>query len=364
MAITNIPYGDPKAVKRWSAALAVDVSARSYFSRKFIGRSDNSVIQQKTEVESDAGDKISFDLSVQLRNVPTTGDDRLTNKQENLRFFTDEVAIDQMRHSVSAGGRMSRKRVPHDLRTIAKDRMAEYWSKYIDELIFIYMSGARGINEDFTQPISYAGHANNAIQAPDASHILYGGVATSKATVTAADKMSVALIERATVKAEMIRAVDPTAANMQPVSVEGEDRYVAVMSPFQAYDLRAVAGSAWLDIQKAAAAAEGRNNPIFKGGLGMINNVVLHSHQRVVRFSDYGAGTNLPAARALFMGRQAGVVAYGTAGGMRFTWKEELEDFENEPIVACGTIMGVKKTRFNGKDFGLIALDTYASNPN
>jgi N4-gp56 family major capsid protein len=90
---------------------------------------------------------------------------------------------------------------------------------------------------------------------------------------------------------------------------------------------------------------------------------VLHSHESAIRFSDYGAGTNLPAARALFMGRQAGVVAYGTAGGLRFTWKEEVDDYGNEPTVVAGTIIGVKKTRFNGKDFGVMALDTYAKNP-
>jgi len=30
----------------------------------------------------------------------------------------------------------------------------------------------------------------------------------------------------------------------------------------------------WLDIQKAAAAAEGKNNPLFKGALGMYRGVI------------------------------------------------------------------------------------------
>ena len=136
------------------------------------------------------------------------------------------------------------------------------------------------------------------------------------------------------------------------------------MSPFQEHTLRTETGNAgWLEIQKAAATAEGRNSPIFKGGLGMINNAVLHSHESVIRFNDYGAGLNLPAARAMFLGRQAGVVAYGTAGGLRFTWKEEMDDYDNEPTVVAGTIIGVKKTRFNNRDFGAMALDTFARNP-
>ena len=54
-----------------------------------------------------------------------------------------------------------------------------------------------------------------------------------------------------------------------------------------------------------------------------------------------------------FMGRQAAVIAYGTAKNtqMRYDWKEEMADFGNEPKIASGFIAGIKKTRFNGKDF-------------
>ncbi len=365
MAQTVIPFGDAKAAKKWSGKLFIDTSKKSYFSRKFIGEDENNIIQRKTELDSDAGDKISYDLSVQLRGKPTQGDNRLKGNEENLKFYTDEVAIDQTRKSVSAGGRMTRKRTVHNLRMIAKDRLSDYWSQYIDEMTFIYLSGARGTNEDFIEDTTWAGHAGNPIDAPDSGHIVYGGDATSKATISTDDGMAREMIERAAVKARMMRALDPKTANMMPVDINGERHYVTLMSPFQEHSLRTESGAAgWLEIQKAAATAEGRASPIFKGGLGMINNVVLHTHESVIRFADYGAGTNLPAARALFMGRQAGVVAYGTGGGLRFSWKEEVDDFDNEPVVAAGTIIGVKKTRFNGKDFGVMALDTYAKNPN
>jgi len=259
---------------------------------------------------------------------------------------------------------MSRKRTVHNIRSIARDRLSDYWSQYIDQMNFVYLSGARGINQDYIEDVTWAGFAGNPIDQPDASHILYGGVATSKATVAVTDTMSRAVVERANVKATMMRALDPSTANMMPVMINGEAHYVTVMSPFQEHDLRISDAGGWLEIQKAAAAAEGRNNPIFKGGLGMINNVVLHSHESAIRFADYGTGNNIAAARALFMGRQAGVVAYGSAGGLRFTWTEEMKDHQNEPSVAAGVIMGVKKTRFNGKDFGVLSIDTAAKDPN
>lgn len=364
MAQTVIPFGDPKAAKKWSASLAVDINKKSYFGKKFIGTSDNSVFQRKTELEQDAGDRISFDLSVQLRGEATYGDNRLEGKEESLKFYTDEVILDQARKAVSAGGRMTRKRTPHNLRQIAKNRLSDYWARFMDELMFMYLAGARGINADFLFPLDYAGHAGNAFQAPDSQHILYGGDATSKATITAADTMSRELVERAATNATMMQAEDPDTANMMPINVEGEEHYVIVMSPYQAHDLRTESGSEWLDIQRAAAAAEGKKNPIFKGGLGMINNVVLHSHRNAIRFNDYGTGSDVPASRAVFMGRQAGAVAFGSAGGMRFEWKEETKDYGNEPTVSSGCIFGIKKTRFNNRDFGTVALDTAAANPN
>lgn len=362
---TTVPFGDAKAQKRWSASLFIETLAKSYFERKFIGTSDNSVIQRLTELESGPGDNIDFDLSVQLRGKPTYGDNRVEGKEESLKFYSDQVNIDQMRHSVSAGGRMTRKRTVHNLRKTGRDRLSDYWAKFFDEMLFIYLSGARGINEDFIEDTSWTGHAGNAIQAPDSQHVLYSGTVASKATMTTADVFKREIVERAEVKARMMRALDPTAANMLPVQIGGEGHYVTVMSPFQEHDLRTSSDTGgWLEIQKAAAAAEGKSNPIFKGGLGMINSVVLHSHASAIRFSDYGAGSNVDAARALFMGRQAGVIAYGTKGGLRFDWQEETKDYGNEPTVAAGTIVGVKKTRFNSKDFGILALDTAAADPN
>ena len=364
MAKTIIGVGDPRAVRRWGSGLTVEANHNSYFGNRFVGNGENSIIQRKRELESDAGDVVQFDLSVRLRERPTEGDDRLDGKAENLRFFTDEIRIDQVRKAASGGGRMTRKRTIHDLRSVAKSRLAEYWAKWQDELIFIYLSGARGNNEDFYEPTSWTGRAGNPIVAPDADHIAYGGTAVSKATLTTADRMTRGLVERLAVKAQMMRAVSPETANMVPVSTGSAKRFVLLMSPYQSYDLRTSDTTGWLDVQRAAAAAEGRDNPIFNGGLGMLANTVLHEHENAIRFGDYGAGGNVQAARALYMGRQAGIIAYGLSGGGTFSWHEEEKDHGNDIEVSSGTIYGFKKARFNNRDFGVIAVDTAAAKVN
>jgi len=266
---------------------------------------------------------------------------------------------------VNAGGRMTRKRTLHDLRMIAKKRQSDWWSRVFDELLFIYLSGARGVNADYTFPTTYTGFAGNAVEAPDADHILYAGAATSKASLVSTDKMTLTVIDRLAAKATMMGGGTEGIPSIQPIMIDGEEHYVLVMSPWQKYDLKRDTGTGgWLDLQKAAAAAEGNKSPIFKGGLGMYNNVVLHEAKPVLRFTDYGAGGDVAAARALFMGTQAGVVSFGSAGtGMRFDWHEESRDNGNQLVVSTNSIFGVKKCRFNGTDFGCIAVDSAAANP-
>jgi N4-gp56 family major capsid protein len=361
---TNIAVGSPLAIKRWANSLALDTEKLMFFS-KFIGKGDSNIIERKTELEGDAGDRVQFDILMNMRGGMTYGDDTVEGKEENLSFYSDEVKIDQARKGTDAGGRMSRKRTLHDLRDAAKKATARFTSEWFDELFFVYLSGTlAGINPDAKVTTAFAG---NPVQAPDPYHMVYGGAATSAATLTAADTMSRDLIERIGVMPRMMSTLNPDVTRMAPVVVEGGGKhFVLLMNPFQAHSLRIEKSElSWADIQKAAASSEGRNNPLFKGGLGMLNDVVLHQHENVRFFSNYGAGGNVGAARALFMGAQAGVVAYGEAGnGTRFQWTEELKDAKNRVAIYAGVIAGAKKTRFNGYDYGVIAVDTAASNPN
>ncbi len=367
MARTIVGLNDAKAVKKFSSALAVDVGRTAYFNKKFMGVGENAStpIQMLPHLENDAGEMISYDLSMQLRMQPVEGDNTLEGQEEDLKFYTDSIYIDQMRGGVNTGGRMTRKRTLHDLRMVAKKRQSEWWARLFDELLFIYLSGARGVDTSFIFPTSYAGFANNSLTAPDTAHLLYAGSATSKASLASTDKVTLATIDRLVAKATMMGGGSQGTPQIQPIMIDGEEHYVFLMSPWQKYDLKRDTGTGgWLDLQKAAAAAEGRNNPIFKGGLGMYSNVVLHEHKSVIRFSDYGAGGNVAAARALFMGVQAGVVAFGSPGtGLRFDWHEESRDNGNQAVISTSSIFGVKKCTFNSQDFGLIAVDSAAADP-
>ena len=371
MAKTVIGVGDPKAVRRYGSFLAVDVARTSYFNRKFMGEGveAETPLQTLYELENDAGDTITYDLVMQLRMKPVEGDETLRGKEEDLKFYTDEVKIDQMRGGVNTGGKMSRKRTIHDLRKIARAREKEWWARIFDELWFMYLSGARGVNDDYIFDTNYTGFAGNAFSSPDADHLLYSGAATSKASLVAGDIMDLTTIEKVVVRAKTMGGGTQKTPRIQPCMIEGEERFVLLMHSWDVYNLRTNTSTGqWLDIQKALATAVGNKSPIFMGGVGYHNNTVLHEHEAVIRFSDYGAGSNIPASRSLFMGRQSGVCAFGSPGtGLRFDWNEETEDRGNQIVITTSSIFGMKKTHFTiestTKDFGVIAIDSASANP-
>ena len=339
-------------------------------SRKGV-HSKQTAVEVRSNPETRRADDIVCSTGIPVAAQFWAGVDLRTTSNIRLKFYTDSLYIDQLRGGVNTGGKMSRKRTIHDMRDIARKRQSEWWARLFDETLFQYLSGARGVNADYIEDTSFTGYAGNAFVAPDSQHILYASNATAKADLDSADKLSLATIDKALARAETLGGGTSGIPSLEPCKIDGEPHYVLVMHPWQEYDVRTSTSTGqWLDIQKAAAGAEGKANPIFKGGLGMYNNVVMHKHKGVIRFSDYGTGSpgTVAAARALFLGRQAGVVAFGSPGtGLRFDWHEEMEDRGNQVVITTSSIFGVKKTAFTiggtSRDFGVIAIDTACAEP-
>jgi len=376
MARTIVGVNDAKSVKRWAGLLAYDTSQKSYFNQRFMGRGAEAEvpIQILTDLETDAGEQIAYDLLAELKMAPVEGEDILEGKEESQKFYTDTIYVDQARCGVNTGGRMTRKRTLHNLREKAKRQQSSWWGRLMDELLFIYLSGARGINSNFLLPLGYTGRANNALVTPDSNHVMYGGNATAFNNITneavgtaGSDAFDLRLIDRAKTRADSQGGGATGIPVLQPCKIDGNETFVCVMHTFQEDDLRANTGTGqWMDIQKAAATAEGRNSQLFKGSLGMYRGCVLHSHRNAIRFNNAGAGGNIEAARALFMGAQAAVVAFGSPGtNLRFDWHEETRDNGDKVVISTSSIFGVKKVSFNTdvgmQDFGVIALDTAAA---
>ena len=374
MGRTIIASGADQAVKRYSAFLTLEAIAQSYWLSKFMGvyrkGGNNKPITLITDLEKAAGDVVTYDLFMRLRGEGVEGDDILKGNEEKLVPYTDTLYIDQKRHGVDTGGKMTKKRTVHDLRAVARDRLAAWFAEQYDENFFAYLAGIRGSDTNWVNPVAWTGRASNSFSQPDADHLVYGGDATRAGDLAAEDIMDLSVVDKLVAKAKTIYP------KMQPIVIDGKKHFVLLMHTFDAYNLRTNTSTGqWLDIQKAAAAKDGQKNPIFSDALGIYHDVILHEHEKVVRFDTtiYGvdaAGTGtetfaVPGSRCLFFGAQAGALAFGSPGeGLRYDWHEELEDRGNVLVVDAGAIFGVKKCIFNSKAFGVVACDVASTDPN
>ena len=356
MAATEFALNDPLAVQRWSTSLAVEAMKSQYFA-KFIGMGNDSLLVLKNDLHKAAGEKVTVALRMKLQHPGIEGDNTIEGHatgEEALNFFNDSLFINQLRKSTKSKGKMSEQRVPYNMRKVGRDALAEWWAEELDEEIFFYLSGARGdVTLGYHNPTTWTGRANNALEAPDAAHILYGGNATGAADMDSADTITLFDVERLAAKAKL---TDPM---MQPFNVGGKKKFVFLMHTVMAHQLRTgTTDNDWLSTHKSTD--RGPAAKMYSGALGEYADVIMHEHRNCVQFDDYGAAANLPASRALFMGAQAGLIAYGQESSQqRYSWNEEKDDRGNALAITAGSIFGVKKSRFNSKDFSVIAYDAY-----
>lgn len=361
MGATDFPLNSSLARQVWEPGLAIEAEDQQYF-KKFMGTDKNSIIKvQQDLTKASAGEKITVGLQMKLSGDGIEGDADIegTDAEEGLSHFPDSVYINQRRKSTKSKGKMSEQRVPYNLRKMGRDALGVWFGEDYDQQIMMYLSGDRGVNDNFHFPLGWTGRAKNDMTAP--SHIVYGDTAGARATakidLASGDVMTLNTIERCLAKAET------TSPLIRPISDGDTGQFVLLMHTFQAFSLRAsLSTNDWLDIHKNT---DGKDSIVYKNALGVWNGVILHKHRNVIRYSDYGAGANVGAARALFLGAHAGMAAWGKNGDFgRYSWNEETDDRGNRLVITAGSIYGIKKATFNSQDPGVIAVDTACVDPN
>jgi len=354
MAITAFGTNDAQTVKIWSALTFREALKQTLFY-KFLGTGKKSIIQRLTDLESSAGDQIKYDLLMQMGNDGVTGDNRMRGNEEALTYYQDTVNIDQLRNA-HAFRRMSQQRTIHDLRMDAKANLSDWFADKMDTYMFNNLCG--NTNHNFGQ----------AATAPDADHYVVSGdvsntgvIATDEGNLSANDQIQLADLDFAKEKAKTLSPL------IRPVMIDGAEYYVIVLHPYSVTDLRLdVANSAytsWPDIQMYAN-KRGLKNPIFDGSLGVYNGMIMYESTRL-----YEPTSNV--RRNLFLGAQSGVFAVGNAysklqqnrSGKEnlMSWYEDSDDYGNENGIAVGCIFGMNKATFNSKDYGVIAISSYAA---
>ena len=376
MAVSSYGTNHPMAVKAWAKKLFAEALKQTKFSR-FLGNTPSSVVQRRTELSKGPGDRITIGLRMQLSGTGTLGDSTLEGSEEALTLYTDNVFIDQLRHAVRTGGKMSQQRVPFSVREESMEGLRDWWADRMDVSFMNQLGGASATvvqaNLAITAGVTDTRFTGNQVAiAPDSNHLkIAGGTGgggtqgdTTEASLSASASWNLTLqdIDRCVTTAKTISPA------IRPVKVNGEDKYVMFIHPQQTFTLRKNTNTGqYVDIQKAAmTGGQVTNNPLYTGSLGEYNGVILHEDARVPCVQTApGSGTQTTDYfRATFCGAQAAAFAVGQDNtDAAMNWVEELFDYENQLGVSAGMIFGMKKMVFNSADFATIVVSSYAPKP-
>ncbi|EHD9191488.1 N4-gp56 family major capsid protein [Salmonella enterica] len=340
-----------------------------------------------TDLNKARGDEVSFSIMHKLSKLPTMGDERIEGRGEDLSRADFSLRIDQGRHLVDAGGRMSQQRTKFNLITSARTLLGTYFNDLQDQCAVIHLAGARGdfMADDVIVPLDshrdFKDIMINDVMPPTHNRHFFGGDATSLEAVDSSDVFTLGLVDN------MALYIDEMAHPLQPVRLKGDELYgedpyyVLYVTPRQWNDwYTSTSGKDWNQMMvRAVNRSKGFSHPLFKGECAMWRNILVRKYAGIpIRFytgskvwvsnNDLTATTKQVEVktnidRAMLLGAQALANAYGQRNGGHFNLVQKKTDMDNRTEIAIDWINGLKKIRFadkNGKinDHGVIAVDT------
>jgi len=174
-----------------------------------------------------------------------------------------------------------------------------------------------------------------------------GTAATAKAALKDAEsKLTLNFISY--LKTWALTGGNRTTTPLQPVMVNGKPHYVFITHPDCLYDLRSST-----EFQQAMREADtrGKENNLFSGATAIWDNVAIFGHENCAAATD-GGGASVPWAKGSLLGAQALCVAFGK----RPEIVQKSFDYENEEGYSIGVVCGVKRSVYDGKDFGSVGV--------
>jgi len=326
----------------------------------YTGRSKNSVIVAKYELQKEAGKTINIPLITQLGGDGVTGSQVLDGNEEELGNYNCPISVDWRRNGVRVPKSESYK-TEINLLDAARDLLGD-WSgdKLRDDMIealgSIVSSGNTTVN------FADASEAEkDAWLAANADRILFGAAisnnssndhSASLANVdTSADKCAVSIMSLAK---RIAKNASPRIKPYRTKSGRTQEFFLAFHGSRTFRDLKA--DPVMVQANREARPRDVDSNPIFQDGDLIYDGVM---HVEVPEIDDWateagfdGVGNSSADVRPVFVcGQQAAGIAWGQEPTPR---TDMNKDYGFRPGVAIEELLGVKKLAFNGKQHGMV----------
>lgn len=305
--------------KVWAKKVWHEGVKDSYFD-KFTAMDGSNVVHQNKDLTNVKGDSVVFGLMMNLNGPGVEGNQKLSGAEDTLNIYDFTVQTQLVRNAVSRFEADDQKS-QYDMLKEIKGALKQWLADWLD-------------NKLMSELCSTPSSSKESVAA---------SAAGTYASITANDKLTTTIISRAKRKAMM------HAPKVQPIKVDGMDKYIMLVHPWAARDLKDDAK--WLAAQQNAN-VRGSKNPIFTGALGEYDGVILYEYERVV--CDNTGASSANVCHNLLLGRQAACFAVARPA----KHIEQTDDYGNIAGNGIAFYGAVKKTKFNNKDYGSIQVLT------
>ena len=306
--------------KIWTKKVWHEGLKESFFD-KFTAIDGSNVVHKNKDLEGVKGDAVTFGLMMNLTGSGVEGNRAtLAGNEEALNIYDFTVNTQLVRNAVSRFEADDQK-TQYDMLKEIKGALKQWLSDWLDNKLIAKLTTTM----------------------PNPTETVYASAANTVSSTTANDKLTTALISRAKRKAMM------HAPKVQPIKVDGMDKYIMLVSPWAARDLKD--DPKWLAAQQNAN-VRGSKNPIFTGALGEYDGVILYEYERVSLSN--GGASSANVCYNLLLGKQAACFAVARPA----KHIEQTDDYGNVTGNGIAFYGAVEKTKFNGKDYGTIQVIT------
>ena len=305
--------------KVWAKKVWHEGVKDSYFD-KFTAMDGSNVVHQNKDLTNVKGDSVVFGLMMNLTGSGVEGNrQKLSGAEDTLNIYDFTVQTQLVRNAVSRFEADDQKS-QYDMLKEIKVVLKQWLSDWLDDKLISKLS----YNPLYTETV-------------------FAGAAGTQSSITANDKLTTTIISRAKRKAMM------HAPKVQPIKVDGMDKYIMLVSPWAARDLKD--DPKWLAAQQNAN-VRGSKNPIFTGALGEYDGVILYEYERVL--CDNTGASSANVCHNLLLGKQAACFAVARPA----KHIEQTDDYGNIAGNGIAFYGAVEKTKFNNKDYGSIQVLT------
>lgn len=305
--------------KVWAKKVWREGVKDSYFD-KFTAMDGSNVVHQNKDLTNVKGDSVVFGLMMNLNGPGVEGNQKLSGAEDTLNIYDFTVQTKLIRNAVTRYEADDQK-TQYDMLKEIKGALKQWLADWLD-------------NKLMSELCSIPSSSKEAVAA---------SAAGTYASITANDKLTTTIISRAKRKAMM------HAPKVQPIKIDGMDKYIMLVHPWAARDLKD--DPKWLAAQQNAN-VRGSKNPIFTGALGEYDGVILYEYERVL--CDNTGASSANVCHNLLLGKQAACFAVARPA----KHIEQTDDYGNITGNGIAFYGGVKKTTFNNKDYGYIQVLT------